>query len=190
MEASEGASRFVEPRLGIALAIWWAWTWRVALYALGGAVVLYLPMLGISLVLGGTRFAQAFVTLVGQIFILCAAQVYTLWNLFGQDFGEGVLYLESREASGADPLFAPSLRDAIRVWWAWAWRQFVLTLGAAAILGSVARVVGIAAGLTLEGLNIAVLTVNLTLGLVAGIFSLYLILRHDFQRFRIRLLRA
>ena len=189
MEQGEGASRFVEPRLGIVLAIWWAWTWRWVLYALGWGVVLYLPMLGLSLMLGGSNFALTVVTFLGQIFIFCAAQVYTLWNLFGQDFGDGVMYLESKEVTGTDPLFAPSLRDAIRVWWAWFWRQFVLSFGVAFVLGSVAQVAGMAAGLTLVGLSIAAVALNVVLSLAAAIFSLYLVLRHEFRHFRIRLLR-
>jgi hypothetical protein len=186
----EEASRFLEPRFGAALAIWWAWTWRWLLYAAAGNFVLYVPMLGINLILGGTHRVAEVVGFVAGILLVCAAQVYTLWNLFGHDFRDFELCLESKAATGSDPVFAPSLRDAIRIWWAWFWRHFVITFGLGIVLGFVLGMVAGATGLSMAELNNVGLLLNVVLAAAVALFVVYIILRHDFRTSRIRLMRV
>ncbi len=190
MNPSEEASRYLEPGFGAALAIWWAWTWRWLLYAAAGNFVLYVPLMGISLIMGGTHTATNVVNFLGGVFLICAAQTYTLWNLFGTEVQDFELWLEAKEKTGSDPLFAPTLRDAMRIWWVWFWRQFVITFGLSIVLGFVLGFAGSAAGFSVADLRTAAIVLNLVLVVATTFFVVYLLLRHDFRSFRIRLVRS
>jgi hypothetical protein len=186
----EVAERFVAPGFGAALAIWWAWTWRWVLYAAAGVFVLNVPVTGLSLILGGTKRVAEVVGFFAGVFIIWAAQAYTLWNLFGHDFRDFELCLELKETTQSDPLFAPSFGDGVRIWWAWFWRYFLLTFALGLVLGFALGIAGAAAGMNTAELKMIALSLNLLLIVLVSFLVLLFILRHEFRMFRIRLLRT
>jgi hypothetical protein len=182
---------YVELSLGKTAAIWWAWTWRWILFTGAGIFVLNLPLMMVSLILGGTHGITLAVNLVGGFFIVCVAQVYTLWNLFGKEFRGFELCLETKPpVSAGGNIFAPSLRDAIRIWWCWFWKYLLVHFGGSFVAGLAVGIAGSQAGWTPETINAVAIAAGLVVSLAGGLLLLSVVLQQEFRHFRIRLLRA
>ena len=131
---------FLEPTWGRTFRIWWAWFWRWVTLGLGLSFVLNVPLTGIALMLGGTREIQSFVSQIGAYVTTMAAQAYTFWGLFEKQFGGFEMRLQepgvSDSASSAPSYIAPDFSQALRIWWSWFWRQFLIStpLGVAILI--------------------------------------------------------
>ncbi len=187
----ENQPGFLQPNLRIVLALWWAWTWRWLLFTGAAIFVINLPLMGISLILGGTHGIAAVVNFVGGFFAVCAAQSYTLWNLFGKEFRGFELCLETKTpVSAGGNVFAPTLKDAIHIWWSWFWKFLLINFGGGLVAGFAVGFAGMAAGWTLETINRVAIGSNVAISLAGSLLLLFPVMKHEFRHFRIRVLSA
>ncbi len=87
-------------------------------------------------------------------------------------------------------LLEPTLKRVARIWWAFFWRAMLLAFGAGLLAGFFEGYFGMMAGLsraTVQHLNILS---GFALGLPAGMYALYLILKKNFGEFTIRLVAS
>lgn len=141
---------------------------------------------------GGTQRATSIVSFLGSVFLIFAAQVYTLWNLLDKDFASfGLRLLEeppSTQMTGVTSDFvAPGLNHAVRVWWAWVWRHTLISLAVNLPIAFVLGVVLGILGLPKESIVRTAQAVALIVGFFVGVYVMKRILRKDFKKFRIRL---
>src|SRR3989338_90052 len=185
-------SAFLSPTLGHAVRFMWAWVWRWVLFGLGAVIVVNVPLMGLSLMAGGSSTATDVVSLLGSFLVVFGAQVYTLWNILDKDFsGFGVRLMEvaSEARSGSEPVFvAPTLGHAARVWWAFTWRQALWSIPFSLPIVIVFLFIARLVGLPEQWLG------SLTPGLGflpergVGVFVLKRVFRKEFRHFRICLI--
>ncbi len=187
--SSTADSGFLEATWSHALRIWWAWFWRWLLFTAGGVIVLNIPILGLSLLAGGSAQASRYVSTIVSFLLTVAAHVYTLWNILDKDFSDfslRILEVTSTEtASSGSDFTAPTLRQAIRVWWAWLWRDTLFSVAISFPVGFILAFFGAALG-TPEGTAILLINVvNLGIAVGVWIYVIKVILRKHYKGFRI-----
>ncbi|HEV1993708.1 MAG TPA: hypothetical protein VGR03_05205 [Candidatus Acidoferrum sp.] len=177
----------LEPSVARTLSVWWAWSWRYMLFSLAASFVLALPKLGFIMLLGGTQRAAEVASQILAFATFAAGQVYTLWNLFDKRFRDFELRLEETSVGDAAPAtfayFAPTLKHATEVWWAWFWRSVLWMLGLSFGLGLLLGVLG--ASYLVTQANSVVLVMLIWLAVSA--FVLHTILGMTFSHFKLRL---
>lgn len=179
----------LEPSITRTLSLWWAWSWRYMLFSLAAGFVLALPQLGLIMLLGGSDRAAQWVSQIVGFAAGAAGQVYTLWNLFDKQFRGFELRLEETSArdpaSSASPYFAPTLTNALEVWWTWFWRTLLNSIGLSFCLGMLIGLLGFAYLLASNSYNPSILFVLCWLGVSA--FVLQGTLGKTFSHFKLRL---
>jgi hypothetical protein len=179
----------LEPSLTRTLAMWLAWSWRYTLFFLAAAFVLALPKLGIAMLIGGSARATEWVSQIFTFAAFAAGQIYTLWNLFDKRFRGFELRLEETSVRDAGPAtsayFAPTLKNAMEVWWAWFWRSTLGSLGLSACVGFLLGLLGFSYLLTSPNYNAIFLSVLSWLAVSA--YVLHVTLGMTFSHFKLRL---
>jgi hypothetical protein len=84
----------------------------------------------------------------------------------------------------------PTRQLAVKVWWAFIWRAFLMVMAAGFVVGLVFGLLGSAVGLSQETMGGISSFLGLVIGVGVSIEVMYRILRKKFKGFEIAVIRA
>jgi hypothetical protein len=169
---------------------WWAWTWRWFLFSFVVNFALAVPLMGISLILGGTNLISDLVTNIGTFIGMIGLQIYTLWNLLDEDLGGFVVSFQENQVPQLPPEIQSStgsVKSVVsRFWWSWFWKSFIGFFLISFFLGILSGVILITLGLPIvpESPHFRIILPLLALAL-STFFSLKWVFSHRFPGFKV-----
>jgi hypothetical protein len=180
---------YIQPNLGHALRIWWAYYWPTFLISsfIIGVLMVLLRKAWENVMVSGdvVRWANRILPYL----VFYAVSVLTIRYILGKKFRSFCIALLPRDASsGVQPL-PRSFRRTLRVWWAFCWRAVVYSViarvAAAVVLGFTIAI--LAAMGRVMALLVPIVSQVAIEGAI-GLFVIYsAILDEEFEDFRVTL---
>ncbi len=185
---------YIEPRFSHILRFWWAWTWRWCLLWIGCYIAIGLP---VNLFIGLFGPSETAVKLIGffeGMLLGGVSQVFALWYILDKDFADFRIRIEEPQDAEVRQTIAdfvaPELRHALKFWWAWFWRNYLIAFGLTlVVVFPLAIVVGVL-GLPLSVAETLGRIVGFGASFIASVWVLKWVFRKDFKTFRVRLLKV
>lgn len=110
----------IKPGFRIGFRVWWAYTWKMALFIM----LLAIPLLGLSLLALLIEDASDVIYLVASCLLIaapCIIQVLVLKGLLNDSFGWFRVVVSDHEKRE----IPPDYKIALRVWWSVTWPVFL-----------------------------------------------------------------
>lgn len=184
-----GPRDYIQPNLGHALRIWWAFFWRNTF--ISGALTILLGRI-VRWTFENTFVNAKYLRPLNQFggyLVSYIVAIFVIRIVLKRDFREFRIALLSGEGGPEAELLEPTFGRSLRVWWTYVWRTILLTaLGYVFVM----LPMGIFVGLFNPGpvvINIFSELLGLIIGGAVALFVIYSnILDEDFGEFRVSLL--
>jgi len=136
LNARSPSSSYIQPTLGHALRVWWAFYWRSTLF---GFVIVFVISLLLGIAGRAAGLSQPLILLAARVESLVVTFIVTLFamqRVLRKNFQRFRIGLASRTSPSSEPqYFEPTLGRALRVWWAYFWRMIFLLVVAFVVVG-------------------------------------------------------
>ncbi len=124
LEAHSLSSFYVQPTLGHALRVWWAFYWRSTLF---GLLIVFVVSLLLGIAGHAAGLPAPLILLAARVESLVVAFVVTLFamqRVLRKNFQQFRIGLAAHATPSGEPQYLEAtLGRALRVWWAYFWRM-------------------------------------------------------------------
>lgn len=130
------SSSYVQPTLGHALRVWWAFYWRSTLFSL---VIVFFSSLVLDIAGQAAGLPKPLMLLAARVATLVVAftvALFAMQRVLRKNFQRFRIGLASRASTSGEPQYLePTLGRAMRVWWAYFWRMIFGLVIALVVVG-------------------------------------------------------
>jgi hypothetical protein len=182
------ASDYVQPNLGHALRVWWAFYWRTSLISFVLAVG---AGYGLNQLYENTAVSALWIRWAMKLspyLLFYGVAIFVMRSILHKKFRHFRIGL-SPAAADSPEILNPTFNSALRVWWVYSWRAVVYSLVAYVVMS---YPMGLTLGLFNPGPAVMALFatgLGFVIGAGVGLFVLYSnILDEDIADFHVRLL--
>ena len=183
------ADEYIQPNLGHALRVWWAFYWRTSLIS---GILAFGAAYGLRVLYENTTVRALWIgwaTKLAPYALFYGVAIFVIRSILHKRFRHFRIGLSATAKPGSGSVLRPTLKSALRVWWVYSWRAVIFSLVAGVI---VSYPMGIVLGLFAPGpivMNLFTTGLGFFVSAGVGLYVIYSnILDEDIADFHVCLL--
>jgi hypothetical protein len=180
------ASDYIQPNLGHALRVWWAFYWRTSLIS---GVLAFGATYGLKLLYENTSlpaFWIGWAMKLAPYVLFYSVAIFVMRSILHKKFRHFRIGLSPKAAPESRQVLQPTIKSALRVWWVYSWRAVIYSLVAGVV---VSYPMNLSLGLFAPGPVVMALFstgLGFVIGAGVGLYVIYSnILDEDFADFHV-----